>query len=82
MEEKVFFDESMSDKEFLRLTRFKKPKPEMTKVKCLGWCDKEFMSPSKFVRFCDKCRSKKDKISEDNYIFQHGSCGVNVSGDE
>lgn len=36
------------------------------KVKCLGWCDKEFMSESKFIRFCERCKAKKTKISEDN----------------
>jgi len=48
---------------------FKKPLKKIKKefkVKCLGWCDKEFMSESKFIRFCERCKSKKSKISEDN----------------
>lgn len=47
-----------------------RPKKEF-KVKCLGWCDKEFLSESKFVRFCEKCRSKKNKIAEDNYYLDN-----------
>jgi hypothetical protein len=31
------------------------------KVKCLGWCNKEFISPDPIhIRFCKKCRSIRD----------------------
>ena len=56
--------ETISEKEFLRRP-LERPKKEF-KVKCLGWCDKEFMSESKFVRFCEKCKTKKAKIVEDS----------------
>ena len=30
------------------------------KVKCLGWCDKEFMSPDPTTtRFCDRCKRQR-----------------------
>ncbi len=33
--------------------------------KCLGWCGKTFFSPDKTtIRFCTKCRSKKNNASE------------------
>lgn len=64
MEEK----EIVSEKSFLK-SRLKRPKKEF-KVKCLGWCDKEFMSESKFVRFCEKCRSKRTKIIEDSSCLE------------
>lgn len=79
--EEIIISESMTDKEFLRLTKGKEPKPEMVKVKCLGWCEKEFMSPSKFLRFCEKCKIKKNKICEDNSMSEHGTSGVVVSED-
>lgn len=32
------------------------------KVKCLGWCGKEFDSPDKTkIRFCKKCTTKKEQ---------------------
>jgi hypothetical protein len=31
-------------------------------VKCLGWCDKQFLSPDPSrVRFCRRCAEKKDQ---------------------
>lgn len=38
-------------------------------VKCLGWCEKEFKSESKFLRFCPKCKEKKENIYRSNSIF-------------
>jgi hypothetical protein len=55
------------EKDFLRKP-LSKPTKEF-KVKCLGWCNKEFMSESKFIRFCERCKSKKIKISEDNSLL-------------
>jgi Zn finger protein HypA/HybF involved in hydrogenase expression len=32
---------------------------------CLGWCGKKFWSPDKIrIRFCPKCRSKRNNTSE------------------
>jgi len=56
--------ELIAKKAFSKAT-LNKTKKEF-KVKCLGWCDKEFMSESKFIRFCERCKSKKNKISEDS----------------
>lgn len=55
------------EKGFLRKP-LSKPTKEF-KVKCLGWCNKEFMSESKFIRFCERCKCKKIKISEDNSLL-------------
>ncbi len=80
--EEIFFNESfesLSDREFLRISKNQKSNVEKVKVKCLGWCNEEFMSESKFLRFCEKCKAKKNKISEDNYISEHGSCGIQFS---
>lgn len=34
-------------------------------VDCLGWCNKKFHSPNKKkVRYCPKCREKRDGISK------------------
>ena len=55
------------EKDFFRKP-LKKPIKEF-KVKCLGWCNKEFMSESKFIRFCERCKGKKIKISEDNSLL-------------
>jgi len=38
-------------------------------VKCLGWCDQEFMSSNKFLRFCPKCKEKKENVIRTNSIF-------------
>lgn len=33
-------------------------------VSCLGWCGKKFMSPDKKrVRFCSRCRGRRDQAS-------------------
>jgi hypothetical protein len=32
-------------------------------VRCLGWCNKEFLSPNKTsIRYCKKCSAKKEQI--------------------
>lgn len=79
MEEKIEFIKEPTDREYLKLIKIKEPNPKAFKVKCLGWCDKDFLSASKFLRFCEKCKSKKNKISEDNSISEHGSCGISFS---
>lgn len=39
-------------------------KPVAGETKCLGWCNKTFMSPDKKkIRFCISCRRKRDNIS-------------------
>lgn len=38
-------------------------------VKCLGWCEKEFLSESKFLRFCPRCKEKKEGIIKSNSIY-------------
>jgi len=42
---------------------------EKVKVKCLGWCEKEFMSENKFLRFCPKCKEKKESIVKNTSIY-------------
>lgn len=32
------------------------------KVKCLGWCNGELVSNDPSIRFCKKCRQKRDNI--------------------
>jgi len=33
------------------------------KVRCLGWCNKEFMSPNKvYVRLCGECKERSNNI--------------------
>lgn len=33
------------------------------KVKCLGWCNKEFMSPNPtYIRLCGECKEKSNNI--------------------
>lgn len=33
------------------------------KVKCLGWCNKEFISPNKvYVRLCHECKEKSNNL--------------------
>lgn len=35
------------------------------KVKCLGWCNKEFLSSNKkCIRYCKKCSILKDRIQD------------------
>lgn len=47
----------------------KKEVKEKVLVKCLGWCEKEFLSESKFLRFCPKCKDKKEGIIKSTSIF-------------
>ena len=63
-----FMDEAevIAKKDFSKSPLNKNKTRKEFKVKCLGWCDKEFMSESKFIRFCERCKAKKTKISEDN----------------
>ena len=58
--------EVIAKKDFSKAPLNKNKTRKEFKVKCLGWCDKEFMSESKFIRFCERCKAKKTKISEDN----------------
>lgn len=47
----------------------KKENLEKVTVKCLGWCEKEFLSENKFLRFCPKCKEKKEGILKSNSIY-------------
>mgnify|MGYP000205108229 CR=1 FL=1 len=39
--------------------------PNAGETRCLGWCGKKFWSSDKFIiRFCNKCRSKRNHLSE------------------
>jgi Zn finger protein HypA/HybF involved in hydrogenase expression len=42
---------------------------EKVKVKCLGWCEKEFMSENRFLRFCPKCKEKKESLLKNTSIY-------------
>jgi Zn finger protein HypA/HybF involved in hydrogenase expression len=42
---------------------------EKVKVKCLGWCEGEFMSINRFLRFCPKCKEKKESIVKNTSIY-------------
>jgi hypothetical protein len=34
------------------------------KVKCLGWCNKEFMSPNPiYIRLCNDCKKRSHVIN-------------------
>jgi len=72
-------EENLSEEEFLKLPP-KAPKKQF-KVKCLGWCDKEFLSESKFLRFCEKCRDKRNKLVHDCYLNSHNTNGLTIQED-
>lgn len=46
------------------------------KIKCLGWCNKEFVSPNKiYVRYCTKCSEKKDDVQKSHSLRTFNSSG-------
>ena len=40
-------------------------KNKSAKVKCLGWCNMEFLSPNPiYYRICPKCKNRYNKAAE------------------
>jgi hypothetical protein len=47
------------------------------KVMCLGWCNKMFHSTNKtYVRFCEKCRRKKDEQQQQHSLKTYSSAVI------
>ena len=59
-----------------RETYFDEPEKPKVRVRCLGPCDKYFMSESKFHRRCDDCKKDTEDIADDEPSRAYSAANV------